>query len=745
METVTAAQSPDRSEPVRHAILLKAGTPILLVIIIIGFYWKLTLTSQFTWLESPDMANQVLPWQNVQAMAFHRGQFPMWDPYEWGGMPLLGQAQPGAAYPLNWILYSLPLSQGHIRRNYLHWYMALIHALAALFGYSLCRDLERSRLASLIGGVAFALCGVVGGTDWPQMLNGMIWAPLVLLFLFRAVRGRRPMLSAALSGFFLGMSWLSGHHQVPTYLTYAMVGVWLFFLLRGGRINWNVLKLAGIFAVFFALTSALQVLPAHEYGKLAVRWAGAPEPLTWKEVVPYTVHRRYSLNLFAIFGLIIPGIHAEVDPYIGFIILSLAGLGVAVWWSDIRVRILLAVALTGLAVSLGHQDVFHGFLYTVLPLLEKARAPAMAAVVFDFGAAILAAYGFDGLVAHRESAWPRRIGIWAVSAGALMMAFLLGVMISKQLRMDHDDRIVLVALVSLALGALILAHQKGTLGTTAMGVLCLLLLLMDLGNVTGYGYPHGLDTTRVADLHRYVENLDLLSWLQQQPGPFRFEVDSREIAFNYGDWFGIEAYNAYVASISVHQFRIDFEGERTRNLYGTKYWISRGPRDLDQIEVHQFQSGLKAYQNPGALPRVWTVHQAFALSSESQVLPMYTSALFDPRRHAFFLGEAPKLSPCPGDDRVALVHSDFDSVAIQAAMQCPGMVILSDNWFPGWSATVDGRPARLWEADTVIRGVEVPAGAHRIEMRYRPLSVRLGAWMLALSLAGLAALAWLRK
>jgi hypothetical protein len=48
----------------------------------------------------------------------------------------------------------------------------------------------------------------------------------------------------------------------------------------------------------------------------------------------------------------------------------------------------------------------------------------MAAVIFDFGAAILAAYGFDGLAAHRESGWPRRIGMWAVSAGALMMVLI---------------------------------------------------------------------------------------------------------------------------------------------------------------------------------------------------------------------------------------------------------------------------------------------------------------------------------
>ncbi len=158
------------------------GPAALLFLIVVGFFWKITLTSQFTFLESPDLANQVLPWQQVQAAAFHHGQFPAWDPYLWGGQSLIGQAQPGTAYPLNWILYSLPLKEGHIRRSYLHWYFALLHVLAAWFCYWLCRDLGRSRLASLLAGTAFALAGIVGTTDWPQMLNGAIWAPLVLMF-----------------------------------------------------------------------------------------------------------------------------------------------------------------------------------------------------------------------------------------------------------------------------------------------------------------------------------------------------------------------------------------------------------------------------------------------------------------------------------------------------------------------------------------------------------------------------------
>ncbi len=60
-------------------------------------------------------------------------------------------------------------------------------------------------------------------------------------------------------------------------------------------------------------------------------------------------------------------------------------------------------------------------------------------------------------------------------------------------------------------------------------------------------------------------------------------------------------------------------------------------------------------------------------------------------------------------------------------MACRGMVVFSETYYPGWRATVDGRPARIYEAYGVLRGVVVDGGKHRIEMRYRPATAYLGA------------------
>src|SRR5262249_56487794 len=68
-----------------------------------------------------------------------------------------------------------------------------------------------------------------------------------------------------------------------------------------------------------------------------------------------------------------------------------------------------------------------------------------------------------------------------------------------------------------------------------------------------------------------------------------------------------------------------------------------------------------------------------------------------------------------------------DRLAIRADLACGAMVILSDTFFPGWRARVDHQPAQIYQVNGAMRGVVVPRGAHTVTMRYRPVSVYLGA------------------
>ncbi len=69
-------------------------------------------------------------------------------------------------------------------------------------------------------------------------------------------------------------------------------------------------------------------------------------------------------------------------------------------------------------------------------------------------------------------------------------------------------------------------------------------------------------------------------------------------------------------------------------------------------------------------------------------------------------------------------------MVIEARSSDEGLVVLRDTFFPGWTAEVDGRPAEVEPVHSVFRGVRVGPGQHKVELRYEPLSWRIG-WVVS--------------
>ncbi len=219
------------------------------------------LSNQYTWIDNHDIVNMDVPRLQFQRATWSNHEFPLWDPHLFCGQPFLGQIV-GAAYPLNWPLFLVgPKARDQLSLGQLNWYFVALHFLGALFAYWLCRDLGISRTASVFGGFVFSFSGFFGVTLWPEVLSGLLIAPLVLLFLIRALRRERPTANAAMAGMFLGLSWLSGHHEIPIYLSMAVAAIWLYDLLGSG-VDWRrSLALASITFLFAILTSGFQTVP----------------------------------------------------------------------------------------------------------------------------------------------------------------------------------------------------------------------------------------------------------------------------------------------------------------------------------------------------------------------------------------------------------------------------------------------------------------------------------------------------
>lgn len=142
--------------------------------------------------------------------------------------------------------------------------------------------------------------------------------------------------------------------------------------------------------------------------------------------------------------------------------------------------------------------------------------------------------------------------------------------------------------------------------------------------------------------------------------------------------------------------------------------------------------------NQTAMPRAFLVHQAKALAERPGVLAQLRDSDL---RKTVLLEHAQQDGM--GDDNPELEGAMFikyhpNEVSILVHATQPGWLVLSDVWYPGWEATVDGMPTVVERANYAFRAVAVPPGKHAVELRMRPTAYVLGKVLSGVAILGLA-------
>jgi hypothetical protein len=132
------------------------------------------------------------------------------------------------------------------------------------------------------------------------------------------------------------------------------------------------------------------------------------------------------------------------------------------------------------------------------------------------------------------------------------------------------------------------------------------------------------------------------------------------------------------------------------------------------------------YEITDSVPRVYIAREILHEPSDLKKLRMLASPDFDP--HAAVLvdaaGESVQGSGAAGDAK--LVSESNNRVLIQAQLKKPGMLVLTDSFYPGWKVSVNGTDGQIVRANYFFRGVALPAGNHAVEFKYEPFTFQLG-------------------
>lgn len=150
-------------------------------------------------------------------------------------------------------------------------------------------------------------------------------------------------------------------------------------------------------------------------------------------------------------------------------------------------------------------------------------------------------------------------------------------------------------------------------------------------------------------------------------------------------------------------------------------------RLIDSWPTVYLDDQVRIVENSAALPRAWVVHDVREMPDDEALVTL-SGGFVDPRVTALLESDAPYLDAPVGvaEDTVEITLYDQDIVRIDTSLASLGMLVLADTYDPNWRVYVDGERSDLYAVNTVLRGVEVPAGAHEVEFRYEPAALRAG-------------------
>jgi hypothetical protein len=173
-------------------------------------------------------------------------------------------------------------------------------------------------------------------------------------------------------------------------------------------------------------------------------------------------------------------------------------------------------------------------------------------------------------------------------------------------------------------------------------------------------------------------------------------------------------------------------------------YLVQGEKDLHFAELEPVfhrkgEEGIKIFENPFLLPKVFLVSGYQVGEDEESVLQSLSDPRFDPKKTVIFEEEPHrKLSPRKEVEnlggQIKIDQYLPNEIKLSVKSENDSYLVLTDSYYPGWKAYVDGREERIYRANGVLRALFVPKGAHVCDFHFRPKSLFLGSLLSAATL-----------
>jgi Bacterial membrane protein YfhO len=797
--------------PIKHHVASIA----LIAIAIVSLFWRVfflgetlidvaTLNNQLPWgyyagqsdypYNRRDLTDMYVTRDYFVVSAYRDGELPLWNPYTMAGHPIYadGVTRTLSPFLLFYIFFDVPLGYSLARISEL--------LLAAVFMYLFLIAIGVSPKGGLMGSLVFGFSAHsmlhLTGLGW---WGGMMWLPLVFLFVDRAIT-RRSYLQAMLAGVMLAAQFFCGYMPNQIYYVGAVVLYYLFFaFVARGQIH----KLSGATALAMmsvtlavGLTlAATQWVPMLELLRHSNRkvigaelgYIYLPPWYTLTLFFPNLFGEAYDTKTLTLFTAL--GVSHDHILYLGVAALLPLGFSIYRLRQTKSPRVLFFALLAALSLIIMMAAPLYVPVTRYIPILQVIRVAVRAGVLFLFAACALVAIGSDLLLKSSADALARfshlaRRFLLAAIALVIVAVFASHLMKLTGFAADTGER---GKAAYIRRAASVLSEQFTRLDPSILlplAVACAVVLLMTgliKSVVSRRAFFAGLVVLLVADLfwnsaqfnHSFDRSgvyppTEITDMLRSLPSgrvlvvPSELETNRRVSSEvdkiiappntllpyqiptvsgknqQFPKW-----YREYASLIEPQQnlSHVVFDNPRSPffDLLNVRYVMTHDSSPpIDGYNLIALGEGVAVYVNGYALPRAFFANRVVEVFDHADALNALRDPSFDNRTVIVesersgnasvgkdALAQEPRqqletTGTVPASEGAKTIEDKRNRVVIETEKQ--GMLVLSDNYYPGWRADVDGSPAEILRANCTMRAVRVPAGRHVVSFVFVPMT-----------------------
>ena len=718
-----------------------------------------------------DLTRQYLPRLIMHARELQTfGRLPAWDDTGFGGRPLIGNPQAGLFYPPVWIAWWIghPAGLGWLTLAHLVWAAIGVHVLGRASGLSI--------YASILAAGCVTTCPYVllqaSEGHYPHLWT-FAWYPWAFWAMLKIVvhNWRLGLLLAPI----LTLAYLAGHAQEWFYLIIA-IAAWglieVFRSIKRGDKHVALITILALLAIIgLALSmAAIEIVPVM----LCQPWTLKGAAHTISEAGAYHITALNMLQWLdprALGGSAdYLGDHNAWETQLGVgLPVVLLGIMATLWSRDCpRVKAWLALLVVTTWIAAGLRFGLFAAAYYFLPGMDRFRVPARVLFLANLAAGLLAGFGFDAVL--RGRAKPRSQINLAIIWSFCALAIGLILITTITLPISQKSKL-LQALMNVAHDRMAWFMLFGTsLLATRSHRRVLVLLgfpLLILADRVDFAWR----TIQISPIERFLDSDPISLALPNEPGnSFRIRADDSIFDDAHAFQAGLIKTNCYDA----------FQLQHAADLYETLYPMFENRPFLDK--VGPMSEAIATYRRRVRQAVLDRMAVAYIIATKSDnSWPMLASGRWKRQTYAVMSNATclprayvvPCASPLPEQPQAVLSamcqmnpretvlmrtdpletvtserqpftpatwsSMDPDHVIIHVQTYFPGLLVIADTWMPGWTATVNGRPAYVHRGNHSQRIVAIPtSGFHEIQLKYTPPGLQLGT-----ILSGLSLLVWI--